>query len=178
MYSKVKYVSGDATNPVGDGHKIICHVVNDMGKWGKGFVLALSNKWPIVKSDYKKWHEGQMDGKGLPFWPGTVMMSHAEGDSNQSIYVAHMLAQSGIRMFDTDKTVLQYDQLANCLGIVGEYALALEASVHMPMIGAGLAGGDWETIEKIIHQELVDGFGMSPTVYVLNDSNWSKINES
>lgn len=38
----------------------------------------------------------------------------------------------------------------------GEYLLANQysAAVHMPWIGPGLAGGDWETITAIIEKEL------------------------
>jgi O-acetyl-ADP-ribose deacetylase (regulator of RNase III) len=37
-----------------------------------------------------------------------------------------------------------------CLTAVGDSALALGASVHMPRIGTGLAGGRWDRIEPII----------------------------
>ena len=39
-------VIGDATQPVGAGPKIIVHVCNDIGGWGRGFVVAISNHWP------------------------------------------------------------------------------------------------------------------------------------
>ena len=42
----INYVIGDATQPIGDGAKIIVHVCNDIGGWGRGFVLALTKKWP------------------------------------------------------------------------------------------------------------------------------------
>lgn len=38
------YLKGDATCPQAKGVKIICHVCNDIGGWGKGFVLALSKR--------------------------------------------------------------------------------------------------------------------------------------
>src|SRR5262245_8320884 len=40
MMTAITYVKGDATSPQADGNKIIAHVCNDVGKWGKGFVLA------------------------------------------------------------------------------------------------------------------------------------------
>jgi len=40
-----KFVNGDATEPVGDGNKIIVHICNDLGGRSKGFVLAISKKW-------------------------------------------------------------------------------------------------------------------------------------
>lgn len=40
----IHYVTGDATEPIGEGEKIIAHICNDQGGWGAGFVLALSKK--------------------------------------------------------------------------------------------------------------------------------------
>jgi hypothetical protein len=47
---------------------------------------------------------------------------------------------------------------------VAEKARELNASVHMPRIGCGLAGGKWEKIEPIIQKHLCDG-GIDVTVY-------------
>ena len=41
----IQYLKGDATAPKTHGKKIIVHVCNDIGKWGKGFVLAISKRW-------------------------------------------------------------------------------------------------------------------------------------
>ena len=43
--NKIIYLKGDATKPEGLGTKIIAHVCNDVGLWGKGFVLAVSKRW-------------------------------------------------------------------------------------------------------------------------------------
>jgi O-acetyl-ADP-ribose deacetylase (regulator of RNase III) len=45
-----------------------------------------------------------------------------------------------------------------------EQASELHASVHLPRIGAGLAGGDWEIFSALIQKCLVDK-GISVTVY-------------
>ena len=42
----INYVIGDATQPVGEWPKIIVHVCNDIGGWGRGFVTAISKRWP------------------------------------------------------------------------------------------------------------------------------------
>jgi O-acetyl-ADP-ribose deacetylase (regulator of RNase III) len=39
---------------------------------------------------------------------------------------------------------------------LGEHALEKGASVHMPRIGCGLAGGRWELIEPMIVTRLSD----------------------
>lgn len=38
----INYLKGDATNPEISGNKIIAHICNDVGGWGKGFVVAVS----------------------------------------------------------------------------------------------------------------------------------------
>lgn len=42
--TQIIYLKGDATNPIAKGNKIIAHICNDAGGWGKGFVLAISRK--------------------------------------------------------------------------------------------------------------------------------------
>lgn len=45
MAVDIKYIIGDATEPQGEGNKIIVHCCNNIGGWGAGFVLSLSKKW-------------------------------------------------------------------------------------------------------------------------------------
>ncbi len=53
---EIKYIKGDATSPQAKGTKIIAHICNDLGGWGKGFVLAISKRWKEPESSYRKWH--------------------------------------------------------------------------------------------------------------------------
>jgi len=52
----ITYLKGDATQPQTKGNKIIAHICNDLGGWGKGFVLAISNRWPEPEAEYRQWH--------------------------------------------------------------------------------------------------------------------------
>jgi hypothetical protein len=38
----IEYRTGNAAAPQAAGPKIVAHVCNDQGQWGKGFVLAVS----------------------------------------------------------------------------------------------------------------------------------------
>ena len=49
---QIHYRVGDATAPVADGPKIIAHICNDIGAWGRGFVLAISRRWPEPEKAY------------------------------------------------------------------------------------------------------------------------------
>lgn len=83
----ITYIKGDATQPNGSGIKIITHICNDIGGWGKGFVLALSKKWKIPEEAYRQWHRSQED-----FQLGMVQFVKVEKD----IYIANMIGQHGI----------------------------------------------------------------------------------
>lgn len=54
----ISYVVGDATEPLGAGPFVIAHVCNDLGRWGAGFVLALSKRWKQPEAEYRRWFRG------------------------------------------------------------------------------------------------------------------------
>ncbi len=142
----IEYVEGDATLPQDTGPKVICHVCNDIGKWGKGFVLAVSKRWPEPEAAYREWHR---ERENNDFALGAVQLVQAEPD----IWVANMVGQHGI--LPKGSTVpIRYDALRTCLERLAEKAISLGASVHMPRIGCGLAGGTWDRVEPIITDTL------------------------
>jgi O-acetyl-ADP-ribose deacetylase (regulator of RNase III) len=125
--------------------------VNDHGGWGRGFVLAVSKRWPQAEKDYREWEKvGRgADEASTPFQLGEVSISKVE----TNLGVAHMLAQHGYIGPD-NPTPLSYEALAQCLRKLATVAAAQNASIHMPRIGAGLAGGEWSRIKRIVEQEL------------------------
>jgi O-acetyl-ADP-ribose deacetylase (regulator of RNase III) len=48
--------------------------------------------------------------------------------------------------------------------LLAQKAVELDASVHMPRIGCGLAGGTWDKIEPIINNSLIKS-GVEVFVY-------------
>jgi len=134
------YVDGDATrvNHGSPGRKILAHIVNDRGAWGKGFVLAVSQRWPEARSHYLL--------RAAQLAPGQVQfVSVAPG-----VQVANMVAQRGL-LSARNAHPLDLTALATCLRRVAVQAKIQRASVHMPRIGTGLAGGDWAAeVEPLI----------------------------
>ena len=50
----IYYLKGNAVEPKEvEGRKIIVHVCNDVGAWGKCFVMALSNKWKKPEQEFR-----------------------------------------------------------------------------------------------------------------------------
>lgn len=141
----ITYLTGDATQPV-KKPALIMHVCNDIGGWGRGFVLALSKRWPEPEAAYRS----------LVLWKkGTVEFIEAE----KGIYVANMIAQRGIAA-DHGVSPIRYDALAGCLDEVAAWSGPIggfpQFTIHAPRIGCGLAGGSWSVVEPLIDFYLRD----------------------
>ncbi len=143
---KVNFLKGDATAPQASGVKIIAHVCNDLGGWGKGFVLAISKRWPEPEKQYREWHRHRAKNN---FGLGEVQFVEVE----KYIWVANMIGQRGIKNGSKGPPI-RYEAIGRCLEIVAGKAIELGASVHMPRIGCGLAGGKWPEIEPLIVRSL------------------------
>ena len=146
----IAYAVGDATQPVGVGKKIIPHVCNDIGAWGKGFVLAISKRWPEPEQRYIAWHAGNGGVNCKNFLLGNVQFVPVTSE----ITVANMIAQKGISSF-RDVPPIRYGAVQNCLVQVAIEAQRLNASIHMPRIGCGLAGGKWDAVSRIVECQLI-----------------------
>lgn len=152
----LRLIKGDATSPQASGPKIVAHVCNDLGGWGKGFVLAISRRWPEPERQYRLWHRQRAKND---FALGAVQLVTVSRD----ISVANMIAQHGMKT-GSNGPPIRYQAVEQCLHTVAGHALRLGASVHMPRIGCGLAGGKWERIEPIITRALCER-GIPTTVY-------------
>lgn len=154
----IAYVKGDATQPIGDGKKFIVHVCNDRGGWGAGFVLALSARWNGPEQCYRWAHRYEPESFKL----GSIQRVWVQS----GIEVINMIAQKGYGKANSrqhrssdegdSEIPLQFDHLEHCLQQVGDIVRLEGASVHMPRIGCGLAGGKWEDVEPIIERTLHD----------------------
>ena len=183
----IKYVIGDATEPQGEGNKLIIHCCNDVGGWGRGFVLALSRKWDRPEREYRAWAKrgwfhAPLDSLCAPFNPSTeepyIKNEFRMGQIqvvgvDPYVYVVNMVGQRDycdlkIKVGDTNLTLppVRYGAITECLMRVAEKAKELDATVHCPRFGSALAGGEWELIATIIDSTLIRS-GVEVTVYDL-----------
>ncbi|MFI6846020.1 macro domain-containing protein [Kitasatospora sp. NPDC050467] len=153
----IRYVRGDATAPQAKGVKVIAHVCNDLGGWGKGFVLALSRRWPEPEAAFRRWHRERAKND---FGLGAAQLVQVE----PYVWVANLVGQRGLRTGRSTGVPVRYEAIDTALAALAERAPALGASVHMPRIGCGLAGGRWELVEPLVTASLVDR-GIPVTVY-------------
>lgn len=152
----ITYIKGDATAPRAKGNKIVAHVCNDLGGWGKGFVLAVSARWSEPEKRYREWHR---DRAHTDFELGAFQLVQVE----KYIWIANMIGQHGMKTGSKGPPI-RYDALDKCLAKLAVAALELEASVHMPRIGCGLAGGKWDCVEPLIEHQLCKS-GIAVYVY-------------
>lgn len=141
----IQYIKGDATSPEGSEKKIIVHVCNDIGGWGKGFVMAISKKWKKPENEYRNWFKSK-EGFEL----GKVQFVQVEED----LWVANLIGQHKINKDENGDAPIRYNAIEKGLEAVSDFAKTNNASVHMPRIGCGLAGGKWEMIEPVILKTL------------------------
>lgn len=152
----IHYVKGDATQPQAKGNKVIAHVCNDLGGWGKGFVLAISKRWAEPEAEYRAWHKGRSRND---FGLGAIRLVRVE----PYVWVANMVAQRGMKT-GSNGPPIRYEAVRACLRKLAVEAEALQASAHMPRIGCGLAGGRWEKVEPIVVEEMTSK-GIEVTIY-------------
>ena len=142
----IHYLKADATVPQAEGNIVIAHICNDIGAWGKGFVLALSKRWKYPEKQYKQWYK-----EGENFALGEVQFVSVE----EKIWVANLIGQHNIYNDENDNPTIRYEAVKKGLRIIADFAYEINAKVQMPRIGCGLAGGSWDRIEKLIRQTLL-----------------------
>lgn len=132
------YLLGDATDPI-QKPALICHVCNSTNGWGRGFVLALSAKFPEPEKEYHAWF-----ATGKPQL-GDVQFVQVK----PNIIVANIIGQEGTH-WKSGVPPIRYAALTKGLTAVFHKAKQENLTVHAPRLGGRLAGGDWDTIEKIL----------------------------
>jgi O-acetyl-ADP-ribose deacetylase (regulator of RNase III) len=157
-------VRGSALEPRGQGPRIIAHIVNDKTpNWGAGFAKAVADAYPSAQADFKRWAIQSTDNLSL----GRI--HHFE--VSPGLFIDSMISQQGFGPSPTPR--INYAALRDCLEQLSEHALSLRASIHMPRIGTGFAGGNWSYIAELLDESLVRR-GNPTTVYVLPGAHESE----
>jgi hypothetical protein len=187
----IEYLKGDATSTYKtSGTRLIIHICNDCGGWGRGFVVSLSNKWHEPMTRYKAWYNSLCTGRihrtgtqtRMPL--GEIQVVPVK-DEFGTLFVVNMIAQHNFKTKDNPVAV-RYQALADCLRKLDEwiksYRIAKglmirpdsigEISIHMPRIGCGLAGGSWDKVELLVGTVLFD---YDVFVYDLSKTNLPEV---
>jgi hypothetical protein len=154
----ITYLRGDATSTRGEGNKLLVQVVNDGAfTWGGGgFALSVRNKWPSAQRAFTI--EVTTDSNRLKL--GNVIATEVRSD----VTLTSIVAQHGYG--PSQRSRIRYGALRDGLMQVSTIAKQKKATVHMPRIGTGLAGGSWPVIEEIVRESLLQ-VGIEVFVYDL-----------
>lgn len=164
-HDPIVYRTGSALEPYEPSNRpsIVCHVCNDIGAWGSGFVVAISNKWAAPERAYLDWFRS-----GNNFELGMVQLVSVDNNT----LIANMIGQHETILREPGSIPIRYKALEEALEKVAQRALYLGASVHMPRIGCARAGGDWNKVSEIIERTLISKH-ISTSVYTLpGDVSW------
>jgi O-acetyl-ADP-ribose deacetylase (regulator of RNase III) len=143
---QIEYLVGDAREARGTGKRVIAHIVNDgTARWGAGFALQVAKEWSFIQEEFQEWVN--QDRRNLSL--GKVHCAKIDDD----LSIVHMVAQKGYG--PSGKPRIRYADLGDALGQLHEIASSQGASVHMPRIGTGQAGGNWELIRDLVDEHLV-----------------------
>lgn len=153
----IKYIIGDVCEPVcSDGKQIIAHCCNNEGKMGSGVALAISKKYPAVKLAYCMWaEEEKKKNNKLPLGEVQFVGNGPGKNEDCDIIIANIIGQDGIG-FKKGVAPVRYEAIREGLEEVRDYAKKLSATVHLPRMASGLAGGSWGRVEKIINEVFGD----------------------
>lgn len=168
----INYVIGDALDNPTDGHIIIPQVNNDIGGWGRGFVVAISNQWEKPERMFREWASKgviKQMGVDVPYELGNTQFVRV----TETICIANMVAQKGIH-----NKPIRYRHLANCMHQVGDFCCKFRKhldnigdnrsiTIRAPKFGAGLAEGNWQFIEQLITEIWINEFSIPTTVCTL-----------
>lgn len=130
--------------------KYILHGCNAQGVMGSGVALQIKEKYPEAYEYYMYSHV--TDGLDM----GSIITVACEDR-----IIVHCITQE---YYGRNKNCVyvDYNAVKNCLHLVNHNFKC--ADVAMPKIGCGLANGDWNIVEKIINETMVD---CQPVVYTL-----------
>lgn len=121
--------------------------------------MAIRRKWPVAQQAYRQW--ASEDRRNLAL--GNVHLA----ETNDKLSIVSMIAQRGYGA--SDKPRIRYSALRTCLQHLSVLATKQKATVHMPRIGTGLAGGSWNIISELIDDVLCRA-GINVFVYDLPGS--------
>ena len=146
---KIKYVKGSLLEAP---EQVMLHGCNSLGVMGAGVAKLIREKWPKAYQDYRNSYESY----GLTL--GSIISSkQPDGKIILNAITQDTIGVSGVHV--------SYWAIANVMYQIDQkYITRDNKAVAMPMIGAGLAGGDWSVIEAII-ENIAKNF--QPIVYHL-----------
>lgn len=141
---KLKYVTGDLIQLALDGQfEVIGHGCNCFVTMGKGIAKGIKQQFPAA------YRADQQTEKGDKHKLGTITFAEQHG-----VMVVNCYSQYGYGGMFGGGPHVDYDALRHCMKELKERFSGKR--IGLPLIGCGLAGGDWHIVREIIATELAD----------------------
>ena len=144
---QIEYIKGDLLETA---IKHIIHGCNSHGVMRSGVANVIREKYPAAFQDYND----SYNSYGLDL--GAIIVSVQ--DDGKVIHNAITQKDYGR---DPSRVYVSYWAIAEVFRKINQWGIK---EIALPMIGAGLANGDWKVISGIIENTLID---TKPFVYVL-----------
>jgi O-acetyl-ADP-ribose deacetylase (regulator of RNase III) len=134
----INYIKGNALHPI-KKPAFLCHVVNNVGKFGAGFALSMAKEYPHAKLVYMEQAAYKM-GDTIPAMMG------------KDFAIIHLIAQKGLPSARRPKPA-DLEALKTSL-LDMRTMLPSGFSVHMPKVCTGYGGYTWEEVLPVIEESL------------------------
>lgn len=194
----MKYIIGNLIDFALDGQfDVIAHGCNCFKNFGAGIALEIKNRIPqAYNADIR--HSNPSLGNYSQVVVQTPIKRNDEFIPHDLVvvncYSQHFYgkpySETNKTKYSFDTAEARYDAIRSCMSRLKSYCLGLidengdnirmfssgvisKPKIGLPLIGCGLAGLEWKTVEKIIQEELNL---MDVTVVVFNESERLKNN--
>jgi O-acetyl-ADP-ribose deacetylase (regulator of RNase III) len=129
---------------------ILVHGCNAQGVMGSGVAAQVRSKCPEAYRVYRE----KFEKSGLKL--GDVIFCTADtflDTGKPRLIIANAVTQEFYGR-QPGRVYVSYDAIKTCFERIREVALENGLSVHFPLIGCGLAGGDWNEVKPRIEAAL------------------------
>jgi O-acetyl-ADP-ribose deacetylase (regulator of RNase III) len=153
----MRYIKGDLVKLANEKNyfDVIVHGCNCFCTMGSGIARQIRDLWPQV---YKADCLTEMGDKNKL---GCYTFCQVWTKSQKPLVVFNAYTQYN---YGRDKVQADYDAIRKVFRCLAESGYLNGMRIGLPMIGCGLAGGDWNIVEKIIEEEL-EGFDVTIVEY-------------
>lgn len=165
----IKYKTG---NLLGVKSGIIVHGVNTLGVMGAGVALAIREKYPECFEEYKEYIAAEVEMAQEAFdadleiddclmeidRPGSEILLGEVNyfEVNKKLLIANAFTQDRIGFDQDGNPPADLDAITCCLEEIADTAKSYKMSIHMPKIGCGLGGLDWNDVSVIAEHAFKD----------------------
>lgn len=142
----IKYCYGDLLK---SKEKVIVHGCNCSNGFASGFAGQVAQKYPEVKQAYHAWYESHIK---IGYYPEMNLGPCSPGEwqpitTHDGRTIINLISQRNYGPLEEGPYVSYQAIKKGFESILKQYN-----TIAMPKIGAGLAGGNWDIIEKIINK--------------------------